>query len=118
MWRVLFVFLLGCATTPASNEPAPVPYRSEWTRPGFNQAELTRGIYTRSIIEAGIEGLLTIKCDVMASGKVRNCNQLKPLPRLGDAMVERLERTRMEPARRNGEPVSISYVFHFSFHPD
>ena len=87
------------------------------TRPKFDVSALAEGVYGPGDIAAGVRGMLIIKCHVMASGEVRNCRQIKPLPRVGEKMIARLEATRGEPASRDGAPLSVDHVFNFAFKP-
>jgi periplasmic protein TonB len=85
------------------------------TRPSFDRGELFRNIYTREALEAGVQGTMIIQCAVLADGSVRSCRPLKPLPFLTDAVITRLEHSRVAPATFQGAAVSVNYVFNFSF---
>jgi len=112
---LLLLGLVSCATTPATPETKPVPFAEGMARPVFNSAQLIKGIYTPTAVAERIQGHLIIRCDVMASGEVRNCREIRPLPQLGPLMISRLESTQMEPSRREGVAISVSYVFNFIF---
>jgi protein TonB len=85
----------------------------------FNEASMTRPVfvsgpdlaYTRRALEREVEGLMIVKCVVTVEGAVRACQVLKGLPYMDDAVVAALERRRYEPARLNGRPVEVKYVF-------
>jgi protein TonB len=93
-----------------------VPFGEGMTRPECDKAAMTTGIYAREALEAQVEGLMLVKCNVLVDGTVRNCRVLKPLPFLSDPMVSRLQSLRCSrPAMYQGKAVSIDYVFNFKF---
>ncbi len=104
----------GCATTPSVRRSIE-PFREGMTRPVYDVEALSEGVYTPAAREAGIEGQLVVRCVIMADGTVRDCQQLKPLPLLGAAMVSRLEAAHVTPATYKGQAVSVNYVFNFVF---
>lgn len=64
-----------------------VPFAEGMTRPRIDSAVLGRDIYSLEAREARIEGLLTVKCNVLADGSIRNCRVLKPLRYLSEAWL-------------------------------
>jgi periplasmic protein TonB len=94
-----------------------VPFGEGMTRPEYDRSELVHNLYTREASEAAIQGMVIVKCNVLADGSVRNCRVLKPLPFLADAVVARIQSMRLRPATFQGKPISIDYVFNFSFAP-
>lgn len=85
------------------------------TRPGFDRGKLVQGAYTREAQDRGVQGILLVKCRVLATGEVRGCQVQQPLPPLDAVMVPRLESLRVRPATFRGRPADVDYVFAFNF---
>jgi protein TonB len=67
--------------------------------------------YTRKALERDVEGLMIVKCVVTISGAVRNCQVVKGLPYMDDAVLEALAHRRYTPATQGGRPVEVNYLF-------
>jgi protein TonB len=85
------------------------------TRPVADTTELQRSGYTREAREAQIQGMMIVKCKVLADGTVQDCRVIKTLPFLAEAVVKRLEAMKVKPATFQGKAVSVDYVFNFNF---
>lgn len=92
-----------------------VPFGEGMTIPQLDKAAIARNAYTREAREAQVEGMLIVKCSVMADGQIRNCRVIKPLPHLAEHVVELLHQTRIAPVTYQGKPVAVDYVFNFMF---
>jgi protein TonB len=92
-----------------------VPFGEGMTRPSYDTREFNHNLYTREAVEAGVHGMMIVKCVVMNDGTVKNCQVIKPLPHLAEAVVTKLESMKVTPATFQGKAISISYVFNFSF---
>ena len=65
--------------------------------------------YTDEAIEKGIEGIVILDCIFRKNGRVDDCKVLKSLdPGLDQRAIDDITRNwRMEPGRRNGQPVDV-----------
>jgi protein TonB len=84
--------------------------------PGMTEPRRLSGadpVYTRAALEAGVEGTLTARCVITASGAVEDCRIVKGLPHLDRAVLDALERQRYTPVTFRGQPVAVEYVFTF-----
>ncbi|MFT3712886.1 MAG: energy transducer TonB [Archangium sp.] len=91
-----------------------VPFGEGMTRPECDRSVLS-DLYSRSreAREARIEGSLILQCSIMATGEVRDCRAIKPLPHLTDAALEAMTQMKCKPATFQGRPISIKYVQNF-----
>jgi TonB family protein len=64
--------------------------------------------YTPEAKEAGVEGTLGFRCDVLADGTVQNCAVTAPLPHLNGTVLEAARRARCEPAQLDGVAVAVN----------
>jgi periplasmic protein TonB len=64
--------------------------------------------YTREAREARSEGLLILKCNIMADGTVSGCRAIKGVPHMTEAVLAAAARTKCTPATFQGQPVSVS----------
>jgi protein TonB len=92
-----------------------VPFSDGMTRPTYDANELVHDLYTREARDAQVQGLMMVKCSVLADGTVKNCRMIKSLQFLSDAVLDRLSHMKMKPATFEGQPVAIDYVFTFNF---
>jgi periplasmic protein TonB len=92
-----------------------VPFGEGMTRPTYDQSQLVHNLYTREATEARVEGMMIVKCNVLTDGTVKNCRVLKPLPHLSEAVINRIQSMRVQPASFQGRPIAIDYVFNFQF---
>jgi len=69
--------------------------------------------YTREALEAGVQGNLIAKCVITAEGAVEDCQILKGLPHLDQAVLRALRAQRFTPVTVHGNPVAVSYLFTF-----
>jgi protein TonB len=91
-----------------------LPFGEGMTRPECDRSFLA-DLYSRSreAREARIEGSMILQCSIMASGEVRDCRALKPLPHLTDIALEAMTQMKCKPAMFQGRAVSIKYVQNF-----
>jgi protein TonB len=92
-----------------------VPFGEGMTRPECDKVELARNLYTREALEAQVEGMMIVRCHILADGTVRNCRVIKPLPHLSEAVVAKLQSMTCKPGTFQGKPISIDYVLNFQF---
>ena len=86
------------------------------TRPDFDKSILQRGdVFSREAREAQVQGLMIVKCKVLADGTVQDCRVIKTLPFLAETVVHKLESMKIKPATFQGKPVSVDYVFNLNF---
>ncbi len=64
--------------------------------------------YTREAREARSEGLLILKCNIMADGTVSGCRAIKGVPHMTEAVLAAAAQTKCTPATFQGQPVSVS----------
>ncbi|WP_433937198.1 energy transducer TonB [Sorangium cellulosum] len=72
-------------------------------------------VYTQEAIDAGVEGLMIVKCLLRESGEVTECRIIKPLPYLEQSTLDALKTWCMTPVLFKGRPVAITYVFPLRF---
>jgi protein TonB len=91
-----------------------VAFGEGMTRPECDRSVLS-DLYARSreAREARIEGSLILQCSIMATGEVRDCRAIKPLPHLTDVALEAMGQMKCKPATFQGRPISIKYVQNF-----
>jgi len=94
---------------PVAQQPAALTFASGMTRP--EQISGNPIIYPREAIAARIEGVVTAKCVINMEGKVQNCQLLKSLPFMDNAVLNSLSSRLYKPATFEGRPVSVEYVF-------
>ncbi|MCI0573563.1 MAG: protein kinase [Myxococcaceae bacterium] len=70
-------------------------------------------VYSRSARTAGVSGNMIVKCTINTQGRVSNCRVLKTLPFMEEAVVTALTTSLYRPARFNGKPVAVDYVFNY-----
>lgn len=92
-----------------------VSFGEGMSRPAVDQRALVDDLYTREAREAHVEGMMIVKCNVLADGTIRNCRVIKPLPHLSEAVVARLQSMKATPGTYQGKPIAIDYVFNFKF---
>lgn len=107
--------LADCPATPLAPDGSQ-SWRG-WTRPRYEPEVVTRGLSTRASLEAGVQGLLIVRCLVTVSGQARECHIVKSLPPLDQALIARLESIHFEPATRCGVPTEIPFTMGFTFRP-
>ncbi len=71
--------------------------------------------YTPQAREAGVEGLMIVKCTITAQGAVTSCQIIKPVPHLETAVLEWLAGAKYSPVTFQGRPQQVSYTFNFRF---
>jgi len=67
--------------------------------------------YTSEAIERNVEGTMTLRCVVMATGSVRGCKVSKGLPFMNRSCIEALELRRYKPATQGGKPIDVMFIF-------
>jgi TonB family protein len=67
--------------------------------------------YTAAAMRHGVQGMMIIVCSITAEGEVRDCYARKSLPYLEDAAIEALQARKYRPARRDGQPIEVTYTF-------
>lgn len=68
-------------------------------------------VLTPEAIEAGVKGVAIYRCHIPVSGILERCRAIKTLPHMDQELRAALATWRMRPAKANGEPVAIDYVF-------
>ena len=71
--------------------------------------------YTREAREAGVEGIMIVKCVITTEGRVTNCQILKPVPHMEAAVLQWLAGSKYSPVTFQGRPQTVSYVFNYKF---
>ena len=93
------------AQVPPSSEPLRGPY------PGLLPAKLLKRVppnYSEEGLEAGVQGISLYEIVIDEKGMPTNLRLLSPLGYgLDERAKEAIEQWRFEPARLNGEPVSV-----------
>jgi len=74
-------------------------------------------VYTPEAIAAKAEGRMTVKCTVTTQGKLENCQVLKSVPLMEEAVLASLATRRYRPATQQGLPVAIDYVISINLVP-
>ena len=95
-----------------------VPFGEGMTAPALTadlRSDIQRAVYTREAREAQIQGVVIVRCNIFADGRVGGCTVLKALPFIAEPLVKFLNTIKVKPATYQGRPVSISYVFNFKF---
>ena len=96
----------------ANEQPVtgPVPFdASKMTRP-----ELVIGkdpVYTEEALARRVQGKFVARCTITTQGQVTNCRVITPLPFMTETILNTLTQRVYKPARLNGEPVNVDYVF-------
>lgn len=67
--------------------------------------------YTTPALEHEVEGRMAVRCVVTEQGIVHGCRVIKSLPYMDAAVIQALEQRRYSPARINGQPVAVDYLF-------
>jgi len=98
---------------PGGTGNAVLPFGAGMTRP----QQIAGGPpgYTPQAIAARVEGKLLVRCVITASGEVQNCNVIKGLPMLDQAVLDSLRKSRFTPVTLQGRPVAVQYLFTFNF---
>jgi TonB family protein len=99
--------------------PPPPAAAVEITAPEFDAANMTAPVmlsgpapeYTSEAIERNVEGTMTLRCVVMATGSVRGCKVSKGLPFMNRSCIEALELRRYKPATQGGKPIDVMFIF-------
>jgi TonB family protein len=110
---------LQIAPVEAAPPPPPAAAAVEITAPEFDPATMTAPVmlsgpapeYTAEAVERGIEGTMTLRCVVMATGSVRGCKVTKGLPFMNRSCIEALELRRYKPALQAAKPIDVMYTF-------
>ncbi len=108
----------GPGTGNGSSEPAPtytvINWNSKMERPvlmgGPAQPE-----YPRSAMLQHREGTVIARCRIATDGAVRDCRIVSGDVMLQDAALDALRRQRYRPVMFEGAPVSVWYMFRFTF---
>jgi protein TonB len=70
--------------------------------------------YTREAREARVSGLMIVKCVITTEGRVQNCQIIKPIPHMEQAVLAWLQASKYSPVTFQGKPQQVSYVFNFN----
>ena len=62
-------------------------------------------------LEHGVHGMMVLKCRLEVDGTAQNCNVIKTLPYMTDALLAAARTWRYEPVKVDGKPVAVDYVF-------
>lgn len=92
-----------------------VAFGEGMTRPVYDVRELTAKMVTREAREAGVSGMLIVRCKIFADGTLQGCQILKPLTFISESAVRVLHSSRVGPATIQGKPIAVNYVFNFRF---
>jgi protein TonB len=84
-----------------------IPFGAGMTRPSQ-----PRVVYTPSATVARVEGVMIVRCVIMATGSIQNCRVIKPLPHF-DNVVQQLQSQRITPLTFQGRPVNVEYTWTF-----
>lgn len=112
---------------PVANNPAPRPESvanaTGQTPPSGRQARVVRpdklyGLaikYPPAAMKAKIQGETSVQCTIRADGRNTNCQILKGLPYLDNAVIKAVEAARSEPIRVDGKAVDNSdHIWHIT----
>ncbi len=88
---------------------APIEFNESMGRPEYVAGPSPE--YTQKALEAGVQGLMVVKCVVDTSGHVTDCRVVKSLPYMDKAVISALERRRYRPATMRGKPITVDYTF-------
>ncbi|WP_437669768.1 energy transducer TonB [Sorangium sp. So ce131] len=72
-------------------------------------------VYTQEALEAGIEGLMVVKCVIRTSGELTGCRVIKSLPYLDQEVLDATRTWRYTPVLFKGKPTAVDYVFNLRF---
>jgi TonB family protein len=103
----------------ASSE-LPPPYDMSMTRPVLQSSPNgKRGPdYSPEDRDAGIEGLVIVRCVLTTAGTAEGCRVIKSLsPATDREVLDWLSGCRWSPVTFQGKPVSVRYAFNFTFKP-
>ena len=67
--------------------------------------------YTREAREAGVEGMLVVRCTITSEGRLEDCRVIKGLPHMDAEVLRALSTHRYSPVTFQGRPVRVGYVF-------
>jgi TonB family protein len=67
--------------------------------------------YTTEALRHGVQGLMIIPCVITVEGWVRECRVRQGLPYLDQTTINALQARQYKPARRDGEPIAVTYTF-------
>ncbi len=88
---------------------APIEFNESMGRPEYLSGPSPQ--YSQKALEAGVQGMMVVKCVVDTSGHVTNCRVVKSLPYMDKEVISALERRRYKPATVKGKPVTVDYTF-------
>ncbi|HZJ52822.1 MAG TPA: energy transducer TonB [Myxococcaceae bacterium] len=75
--------------------------------------------YPLEVREAGVSGMIIVRCILSVEGKAEECTIVKPLvPSLDREVLDWLARSTWSPVTLGGKPQRVSYVFNFNFRLD
>lgn len=107
---------LALPPVPGSSPPqsaafhsGPLPFGDGMTRPHLVSGPPIR--YTAAALAAKVEGTMIVRCTVSPSGTVSDCQAIKALPFMKDAVISTLQKRKYTPVTFQGKPVSVKYVF-------
>ncbi|MDI1428772.1 TonB family protein [Polyangium sorediatum] len=67
-------------------------------------------VYTREALQARVEGMALLQCEITATGATRDCRLLKSLPHMDAELLAAARTWRFSPATQGGEPIAVRYV--------
>lgn len=67
-------------------------------------------VYTQAAREAGVEGVMLVRCTLTVLGLLEGCQILRPIPLMNQAVLEAMTTWRYEPAHFLGRPVSTTFT--------
>ncbi len=97
----------AAAQTPAPSTRAIVIRRGDWVKSpnGNNMA----AVYPRAARKSRIDGRVTLRCGVLATGLLTRCSTIEEAPQgwgFGDAALRLTSKFRMKPVTPDGQPVA------------
>lgn len=88
-----------------------VPFGEGMSRPERLEGAMPE--YTREAREAHVEGIVIVKCTIMADGHLENCRLVKSLPFLDENILAAVRKWRYKPVTFQGRPINVDYVINF-----
>jgi periplasmic protein TonB len=71
--------------------------------------------YSREAREAGVEGVMIVKCVITVEGSATNCQIIKPVPLMDGQVLTWLAGAKYAPSTFQGHPQAVQYVFTYRF---
>lgn len=101
------------SSPPPVSKPPPTPNTKHFGE-GMTRPTMVSGrdpVYTGEALQACIEGLMMVRCQIQTDGVVTNCRTIKALPYMEATVLEALQSRRYTPVTFKGQLVQVDYVF-------